>query len=389
MVAEGQAQTSVYSSTAIVRDGLGFRGVARGGVLAPQVRITSPTNGSTIGQGLSQVGSGSPLGSAFAIDLEIFTRDDVGVLVDESINIRNVDALSTLGGSGINPQFPGLFVFFDRDIITPDGEVIAANTNLGMLFNIAGTDDTPGPGVTIWTGWHVLESFFAGDDEVTITAAVVDEAGRIGFDAVTLDIEPGLSGNDLTPDPSSYPLDTADNGPILDAGPLVEIVGPRVPSALAAGDQNQSGANSGSLHFIQINVVDVDDAGIAVDELGTTGSSGVLADIADPPPGSLNSNFPGLFFAFDVPFLAPNGAQFPAGTNLAPVFNIAGSEIDEITGHTRVVANWVVGGSLLPGSREFVTLIAKVTDNNGNTSVDERTFRLSPAVSGEDLTPNP
>ena len=107
----------------------------------------------------------------------------------------------------VNPQFPGLFVFIDEDLITPDGTIIPANTNLGPLFNIAGTDDTPGPGVTIWAGWHVLESIDPGGDSFNLTVAVVDDDGRIGFDRVKLNVDEsvtdrfGTFGQRLDPEP--------------------------------------------------------------------------------------------------------------------------------------------------------------------------------------------
>src|SRR5262245_48161904 len=98
--------------------------------LAPQVRITSPVDGALIAPGDSRMGTGDPNGSGFAIVAEIVTREST-VSVDEDVNIRNVKNLS-----GLNPQFPGLLVFIDEDLITPDGTIIRANTNLGSLFNI-------------------------------------------------------------------------------------------------------------------------------------------------------------------------------------------------------------------------------------------------------------
>ena len=63
----------------------------------------------------------------------------------------------------------------------------------------------------------------------------------------------------------------------------------------------------------------------------------------------------------------------PAGGNLTPVFNIVGSEIDPLTRAVRVVADWVVGGSLiLPPGKNFVTFTATVTDNRGNAGTAQR-----------------
>jgi hypothetical protein len=389
------AQVFVYPSIIRVNNNRGAHGD-----LAPQVRFTSPVNGAIVGLGHSLPGeeNGSPLGTAFVITLEVFTRDATGVRVEEETQtpgdpgIRNVDALG-----GLNPEFPGLFVFIDRDLITPTGDIIRANTNLGPLFNVAGTDDTPGEGVTIWAGWHVLESFFPGVDSFNMTAAVVDTRGRIGFDQVTCFVNESFSGNDLTPDPSTYPFASADN-PVTADGPLVEIIAPRTPSSIALGTQNTIPLENidGSLNFIQVNILDVHRAGIAVDELGETVTVpefglGSIVDATRLAAGLSNRNFPGLQFSFDVPLLVPSGLVVPAGGNLAPVFNIAGSEIDPQTETVRVVADWVVGGSLILAdpNKQFVTFTAKVTDNLGRTSETKRTFGISHVLGGGFLTPNP
>ena len=71
-------------------------------------------------------------------------------------------------------------------------------------FNIAGTDDTPGDGVTSWLGWHVLESVPDDVDEFTLTAAFVDDHGRIGMDRITVKVDRSKpSGQALTPAPIS------------------------------------------------------------------------------------------------------------------------------------------------------------------------------------------
>lgn len=363
------------------------------GELAPQVRITSPQNEARVARGDGMLGAGSNNGTGFVLNLEIFTRDKVPLKVHEATQtpsdpgIRHADLVGQR-----NPEFPGLFVFFDKDLIKPDGTIIKKNTNLGPLFNIAGTDDTPGPGVTVWVGWHVLESFFKNAKRFTITAAVVDEAGRIGFDRITVNIDPALgSGNALTPHPSTYPGD----GVINESGPKVEIIAPRVPSAVAVGEQVAlPTAETGSLNFIQVNILDLAGAGIAVDEVGDTVTAPELGpgSILDPTQLGVgrNRNFPGLHFSFDVPLLTPTGVFVPAGGDLTPVFNVAGSEIDPLTGAVQVVADWVVGGSLiLPADRKFVTFTATVTDNKGNAGTATRRFRVSEVTGGQFLTPAP
>ena len=363
------------------------------GELAPQVRFTSPLNDARVARGDGEVGAGSTNGTGFAINLEIFTRDETPVNLHEATQTPSKPGIRHADLPGqLNPEFPGLFVFIDKDLIKPDGGIIAKNTNLATLFNIAGTDDTPGPGVTAWVGWHVLESLPPGTDKFTITAAVVDQEGRIGFDKISVKVDPQLSsGNALTPDPSTY----RGAGEISDNGPKVEIVAPRVPSSIAIGDQTQRPTEeTGSLSFIQVNILDLAAAGIAVDELGDTVTAPELGPGSILDPSQLgkgpNRNFPGLDFSFDVPLQAPNGVLVPAGGNLTPVFNIVGSEIDPETGAVRVVADWVVGGSLIvPPGRGFVTFTAKVTDNQGNAGIAKRRFGVSEVAGGQLLTPAP
>ena len=85
----------------------------------------------------------------------------------------------------------------------------------------------------------------------------------------------------------------------------------------------------------------------------------------------------------------PNGNIVPAGTNLAPLFDVAGNEVDA-SGAIRTSTNWVVGGSLvLPEGKNSVTIVAKVSDNAGHTGSTKSILSISPIVSGQSLTPNP
>src|SRR5215510_8060168 len=102
-----------------------------------------------------------------------------------------------------------------------------------------------------------------------------------------------------------------------------------------------------------------------------------------------NRNFPGLEVTFSVPLRQANGNVVPAGVNLAPLFDVAGSEIDS-NGRVRVTADWVVGAALLvPQGQETVTITAKVTDTLGRTGVTQSVLAISQAQSGQLLTPNP
>lgn len=361
--------------------------------LAPLVRITSPLDGAFIASGDSRVGAGDPEGTGFAIVAEIVARDFT-VSVDEDVNIRDVAALG-----GLNPKFPGLFVFIDEDLITPDGTIIRANTNLGPLFNIAGTDDTPGPGVTIWAGWHVLESIAPAEgDSFNVTVAVRDDAGRIGFDRVRLNVAEsvtghfGTSGNGLTQNPGEP------NRVIGGTAPIVEIIAPREPTAVTFGEAPPNG----SLHYIQVNVTDKE-GDFVVDELGA--SDGLLdpanpnlaaqfGRIDDPAAGVGNSNrnVPGFDFRFSVP---SGGAGGNANVNVGRLFNVAGSEVvilEDGTPAVRTVLNWVVAAPFVGSAlaENFVTFTATVMDANGNRANATKTFQLTDsAANGDGLTPQP
>src|SRR4029453_1594543 len=145
----------------------------------PVVRITSPVNDDGVAGGEDRDAGSLTGGSAFTIIVETVTGNAADVRANESTNIRNTALLGQA-----NPNFPGFSVLIDADLITPDGTIIPRNTNLANLFNTLGVDDSPGKGVTVWAGWHVLESF--GDDvkDFTITATVRDPDGNVGTDVV-------------------------------------------------------------------------------------------------------------------------------------------------------------------------------------------------------------
>lgn len=346
----------------------------------PIVRIVSPLADAFITPGEGRVGSGSLNGTGFALNLEIVTRDKVRVAATEATDIRDT---SLLGKP--NPKFPRMFVFFDTDLVTPDGGIIPKNTNLASLFNVAGTDDTPGAGVTIWAGWHVLESLPPNVDKFTITAGVVDNLGWLGLDRITLDVKrnAATSGQTLTPAPRTNVRGDGRNDP---NGPEVTMIAPRVPTRVSPGPAGTPVPPNGSLFFIQVSALDRARAGIGVKE-------GVILDptqIKNPsvnPTGGPNRNYTGLNVTFDVPLRQPNGNLVPAGANLAPIFNIAGSEIDR-DGVVRTTADWVVGGSLeLPPGKKTVTITARVTDNAGRTGSARQVVSISPVRNGQDLTP--
>ena len=366
------------------------------GDLAPIVRIVSPLGDSRVSPGDGKIGAGSPNGTGFLVNLEVVTRDKTPVTLRESTNIRRVDLLNV---GALNPNAPGLYFFFDVDLITPDGRVLPKFNNFASAFNIAGTDDTPGDGVTAWLGWHVLESLPENVDEFTMTAAFVDDAGRIGMDRIKLKVDRSKSsGQALTPEPP--PTSVSGTESALGA-PEVTLIAPRVPTSIALGAQGSTlNATNGALFFIQVSAVAQGNAEIAVSENGirqgvVNPSIGLIADPSQIPnsktgaPGGPNRNFPGLELTFSVPIQQANGNIVPAGVNVAPLFNIAGSEIDA-NGRVRVTADWVVGTALLvPADEKTVTITAKVTDTLGRTGVTQSNVAISQAQSGQNLTPNP
>jgi len=356
----------------------GLKAVSEGG---PVVHITSPVTNEVVAGGQGLVGVGSLTGgSAFAINIETVTSNAADVPATESINIRNTALLGQA-----NPNFPGLTVLIDADLIAPDGTIIPRNTNLANLFNTLGTDDTPGDGVTIWVGWHFLESFPDEVKNFTITASVRDVNGRTGTDVVYVKVDKHRStGQALTPAPTAVGGDGVDD---VD-GPEVTLIGPRDPSSLALGTPT-----AGSFAFFQVSAFDRTGAGIGVNENGDgiTIPVGLIRDGAQLNVAGANRNFPGLVFTFDVPFRRANGVIVPAGQNLAPAFDIAGSALDH-RGNGRVVttASWVVGGSfVLPEGKTSVTVTTRVTDNAGKTGSATRTFAISPVGDGQQLTPQP
>lgn len=490
------------------------------GDLSPIVRIVSPTAGSYAARGESRIGAGSPNGTAFAFNVEVITRDAVPVVVREAtlappvFGIRHVERLGCP-----NPDAPGFYAFVDQDFVTPNGTIIPHNTNLASLFNVAGTDDTPGPGVTVWLGWHVLESFLPRAHNFKLTVAFVDRAGRIGFDELknirisnrtnatsgqaltpAIDTFPGaasrftseLSGaaerpnpvqtdgfgsgsvvynrqtgiatvtvnfqnlgsnqtvahihGPATPDASAPPvfdidtsqtpattntgtfvkewvidpanLERLQNGllyfnvhsmnfpggevrgqilPVVNepGAPEVNAIAPRVPTRISIGTQDGSlNTTNGSLFFIQVSAVDRSGAGIAINETGIReGNSLPIGLIFDPMQIGArgpNRNIPGLYVAFDVDLRIPNGTIARAGQNLAPLFDIVGSELDDSRGTVRVTMDWVVGGALiLPEGKRSITITSRITDNAGKTGETKNIVGVSPASSGQNLTANP
>jgi hypothetical protein len=352
---------------------------------APVLRIVSPKAGVSLARGEGLPGAGSFNGTGFSINLEMITHDSAGIGALEGTNVRDP---SLLGRP--NPNLPTLEVTFDADLIKPDGTIIAAGTNLAPLFNIAGSDDTPGEGVTLWTGWHVLESFRDETKSVTIRASITDKAGRIATDVMNYKLLDGhVSGQALTPKDPGVPGDGVDDA----NGPEVTMIAPRANSTISTGPQAglPTPPRNASLMFVQVSALDKTAAGIAINENGDGKADtdrGTIADGSQIAAHGPNRNYPGLSFTFDVPVQLANGTLIAPGQNLAPLFNIVGSEKD--AGGVRSTAGWVVGGALVvPPGKTTVTAVARVTDNAGKSGSATSTFGISSVENGQELTPAP
>ena len=219
----------------------------------------------------------------------------------------------------------------------------------------------------------------------TITASVRDAAGNVGTDVVKVKVvKQGTSGQALTPAPTAVAGDGLDDYD----GPEVTLVGPRDPSSVALGT-----ITTPAFTFFQVSAFDQSGAGIGVNENGDgiTTPVGLIRDGTQFATAGANRNFPGFEFTFDVDFRRANGAIVPAGQNLAPAFDIAGSTLDHRgNGRVTTTASWVVGGSfLLPAGKTSVTVTTRVTDNAGKTGSASRTFAISPVADGQLLTPQP
>jgi len=352
---------------------------------APVLRIVSPAPGASLARGEGVPGAGTFNGTGFSINLEMITRDRVGIGAREGTNVRDP---SLLGGS--NPNLPTLEVTFDADLIKPDGTIIPAGTNLAPLFNIAGSDDTPGAGVTLWTGWHVLESFRDETKSVTIKASIIDQSRRVATDVVNYRLLDGhVSGQGLTPKDPGVAGDGVDDPD----GPEVTMIAPRPNSSVSTGPLEglPTAPTNAALMFIQVSALDKTGAGIAINENGEGKADtdrGTIADGSQIAAHGPNRNYSGLFFSFDVPLRLGNGNLVAAGQNLAPLFNIVGSE--KATGGVRSTAGWVVGGALVvPPGKTTVTAVARVTDNAGKSGSSTSTFGISTVENGQELTPAP
>lgn len=348
----------------------------------PEVHLTAPIGGEALAPGIGKPGHGSLTeGSGFVITVEAISQGRTGIAVKEGLNIRHTELLG-----GANPNFPGLDVTVDNDLTKPDGGLIKAGTNLAPLFNVAGTDDSAGPGSTAWASWHVLESLKPGTKKLTLTAKVTDQAGRTGVTKRTYSVTSaaGKSGQALTPRPGTVAAGKSRN---YGRGPGIEFTSPVGLSSVAKGTLPQPTLDNGSLFFIGLDINGIKEHTISVNE--NADGAGQIVDGSQIGAKGPNRNIPGLNFTFDAPLRQPNGNLVPAGQNLAPLFNTAGSSIGR-DGTVSTSLGWVVGGSIeIPKGKKTLLMTAKITDDQGATKTVRKLVLMSSVTSGQDLTPAP
>lgn len=112
---EHKQKSLTYVDIIKIRDGKGAEGQ-----LGPIARIVSPLADARVAPGDGRIGAGSFNGAGFALNLEVVTRDRVPVAVNESLNIRDTALLGQA-----NPNFPGLYVFFDTDLTAAQCECLS------------------------------------------------------------------------------------------------------------------------------------------------------------------------------------------------------------------------------------------------------------------------
>lgn len=165
--------------------------------------------------------------------------------------------------------------------------------------------------------------------------------------------------------------------------PMIRFLSPR-PDARVATGLGQPGQTNPILigQDFTINISVTAPIGNLV---VTPGSAGMLATPPDPNP-----HFPTFAFTFSLPFITPSGAVFPAGTNLAALFQFAGSTGLFDAGFAETVFTWFVGGSV-PQDAAQLTMSTGITDRFGiaGVGVTSLTVDLVPIAGSLWTTPAP
>lgn len=234
--------------------------------------------------------------------------------------------------------------------------------------------------MTVWAGWHVLESLAPGTRVVVVRVSVTGDSGRTGstVGAFPVTTAAGRSDQDLTPTPSSVTGDGVDDA----NGPVVSIQAPETPTSVALGTLPQP----------NLAEAPCSSSRSTPSTCSTTASASTRTEPASHPSGS-SSTPPrsgptgriGTSPASTSPSTPP--CDRPAGTWSRPGRTWPHCSTSPAV---RTTADWVVGGALvLPDGQSTLTITARVTDNAGRTGSQAITVGISPATSGQDLTPAP
>lgn len=161
-------------------------------------------------------------------------------------------------------------------------------------------------------------------------------------------------------------------------GPVVEFLAPRPFSTVASGlSTPQQPSPAGMFFTIDVRVT-TRIAGVVMRE-GPIASPGSI-------PGP-NPNVPTFVFVFDTDFITPSGVVIPACTNLAPLFQFAGSELAP-GGGVSTTLTWFVGGSV-PQTVTRLVMGAAITDVAGKRGQSTLGVFVLPGTTGSQFTPDP
>lgn len=164
--------------------------------------------------------------------------------------------------------------------------------------------------------------------------------------------------------------------------PLIRFVSPRPDAPVATG----LGA-PGQVTPIVLGMGAVIVVGVTAPIGNLEVRPGPVATPATPPDP--NPNFPAFTFTFSLPLITPSGAVIPAGTNLAALFQFAGSTGRITDGTAETLFVWFVGGSV-PQEAEQLTMTAGITDRFGRAGVGETSITVALApIAGSTWTAPP
>ncbi|MGI6308610.1 MAG: hypothetical protein ACOX1X_08480 [Dethiobacteria bacterium] len=160
---------------------------------------------------------------------------------------------------------------------------------------------------------------------------------------------------------------------------FLEFLTPEIGAAVASGLARPGEPSpEGQAFIITVRVTSRGD--ISVKE----GSSFSPGNIGMPNP-----SFPDFVFTFNTDFILPDGTVSPPGTNLAALFQFAGS--NRVFRETVVTDfMWFVGGSI-PPTAQTLTMFADIRNVEGESATGIKTITVDviPNISGDSLTVNP